>query len=145
MASGLKWWELSLWGSKMNTLGSVVESNQLYSNTEKEILVSRYSKQLDEDGVVVIPNVFSVEQITKFDAASRKAFEEVDAVIAKSARKEMEYITAFDRIYYNRKYYYDAPDGSSIIELAKGRYDFRLNIETGVFAADEFMYPEPIP
>jgi len=107
-------------------------------------LLTYYSRKLDDDGVVVIPNVFTVSQIERFRDASKKSFEEVKVAIEKRSKKEMNYITAFDRVYHNKKHYYDLNDGSIIIELAKGRYDYTFDTAQGVFASDEFMNPEPI-
>ncbi len=110
-----------------------------------EEVIDEYSNTLDETGVVVIPNVFSPEQIETFIAESQKAFEKVKVTVENSTGKQRDYITAFDKVYHNRKYYYDDHEGNpSIIELAKGRYDFGLNGNHGIFASDSFLNPEPI-
>ncbi|MBX9836841.1 MAG: phytanoyl-CoA dioxygenase family protein [Silvanigrellaceae bacterium] len=106
--------------------------------------LEQYSKQLDKDGIVIIPNVFTLAQLKKFDGAANEKFNEVKKIVSQSNGKEKEYITAYDKIYYNKKLYYDVPDGTNIIELAKGRYDFSLNTSNGIFSSNEFLNPDPI-
>lgn len=106
--------------------------------------LEQYSKQLDTDGVVIIPNVFTPEQIKKFDDAAMEQFNGVKKIVSKCSSQEIEYITAFDKIYYNKKVIYDALDGTKIIELAKGRYDFTLNTSSGIFSSEEFLNPQPV-
>lgn len=103
-----------------------------------------YAKKLDTDGVVVIPQVFSHVQLQQFESAANEKFHEVKRIVSVSQSITKEYITAYDKIYYNKKSYYDLPDGTSIIEIAKGRYDFRLNTAEGVFATNEFLNPTPV-
>ncbi len=106
--------------------------------------IEEYSKQLDNDGIVIIPNVFTPTQLKNFDAAATEQFNEVKKIVSKYSNQETEYITAFDKIYYNKKVIYDANDGTKIIELAKGRYDFTLNTTSGIFSSDEFLNPQPV-
>ncbi|WGL59110.1 phytanoyl-CoA dioxygenase family protein [Pigmentibacter sp. JX0631] len=103
-----------------------------------------YSKKLDSDGVVVIPNVFSSNLLKLFESAALERFADVKNIVQNSNPQIREYITAFDKIYYNKKKYYNDLNNEKIIELAKGRYDYSLNTSEGIFATEEFLNPEPI-
>src|SRR5262249_51996570 len=56
-------------------------------------------------------------------------------------RLEDDYISAFEGIYRQKKGHWQTPEGHTIIELAKGRYDFDVGMDEGLFASDEFMNP----
>lgn len=100
-------------------------------------------EQLKIDGVAIIPNVFSPEQIERFRCEHDVLFDKVRSSIAAQTPTVIEYITHFDRAYRTRKNTFEV-DGTQVLELAKGRYDFSCGMQRGVFAQDEFRYPSPV-
>ena len=88
---------------------------------------------LEQDGVTIIPDVFLPEQITRFRAEYDRLFIRTMDMVQRGPENSYELITHFDKEVRANKTAFTDGEGGVIIETARGRHDFTLGMNRGVF------------
>jgi ectoine hydroxylase-related dioxygenase (phytanoyl-CoA dioxygenase family) len=101
------------------------------------ISIELLKSKLDEDGVVVIPNIFTEDQIQKYRQEYNDIYNILMDKIKDMPHNTRDYITSFDKKINSRKKYW-IYEGTPILEVAKGRYDFTWGMDKGVFSDSEY-------
>ena len=105
--------------------------------------IDAFEAKLVTDGVVVIPNVFSLDEIASYRGEYDRLFAHLLEQTKVLPKKSLEYISAFEKKAYGTKHYWDY-EGTQILELAPGRYDFTWGMDQDVFASEHFQNQEPV-
>ena len=104
-----------------------------------DVQIESYSNELETQGIVVVPNAFSQEEIAQFSAETNRLWEQYKGDLAATQKQPRTYITQWDKVYEQNIFYFQLPDGTHIDELAEGRYDFPLDTERGIFSSPMFL------
>lgn len=84
--------------------------------------------QLQKDGVVIVPNVYSSKMISKLHESYKNLWNRINKSLS-TLEKD------------NEKYWFK---GTEVLDLAKGRFDFYWGMNKGIFAKKEFIEPSPL-
>jgi hypothetical protein len=111
----------------------------------KSFDIDSYWETLQNDGVVIIENLYSPETVDALNQAQQAAFDHVNKLISSGIIKEtsINWIAENNELQYLKKkvYYYD---NIMNISLGKGRYDYQWGLTLGIFSRPEIYFPSPI-
>jgi len=113
--------------------------------TLSEDKLDEYSRKLEQEGVVVVEDVFTKDQIEAFREGQSISFDHVMELANAELipKTETTWIAEFDDRRNLKKVTY-MYDGYSNIILGSGRYDFQWGFYNGIFDEISFYFPYPI-
>jgi hypothetical protein len=85
--------------------------------------------QLQRDGIVIIPDVYSLEMISDLRNEYKKLWNTLSQNLPKLKKDS------------KGTYWFE---DTEILDLAKGRFDFYWGMDKGIFACEKFLEPNPI-
>jgi ectoine hydroxylase-related dioxygenase (phytanoyl-CoA dioxygenase family) len=98
--------------------------------------------ELDSNGIVIIDDVYSPDQLAAFRSHYDELFAQVQAKMDKLDSKTQTYLNVWNKeVTLDKVQIYHLEDDSEIIKIADGRYDFTTGMETGSFAESAFHEP----
>jgi ectoine hydroxylase-related dioxygenase (phytanoyl-CoA dioxygenase family) len=105
-------------------------------------------ERLAKDGVVILEDVYTPEQIAEFRAQFDGAWENVKQHLPSFQWMTRHYKNTSGNFFISRFLYHGKRiahyEDTQVIEMAEGRYDFTHGLEEGVLASDEFLSAPPV-
>ena len=103
-------------------------------------------EQLRTDGVVVVPDVFSPELLARIRGQYEAAWAQLEPALPSLAWKRRRYRNRDTKqmFFVLNELYEDKPvalleDGSEVIDMGLGRYDFAVGLDDGLLASPELL------
>jgi len=102
-----------------------------------------FKRRLEQDGVVVIPKVFTEVQMSTFRAEYEKKWGFLKEQMNTLDKVEKPYTIIHDgkKTVQKNMYFFE---NTQITEFQPGRYSFTWGMDSGIFAEKEFFSPKPL-
>ena len=110
-------------------------SCETYHTDKEDYDLESLAKTLETDGVVVVPNVYSQDQIKEFQRAHQENLAEIQELMSETKAHEKPYRHDFDKKrYYVMPHYWiqdeDTKEWFEIIEISPGRLDYTYGMNS---------------